>query len=84
MRKMIFSLVVAGLMGALAGPAFAGPCDSKMTDLKPMMAKVTDAGMKTALEGRWTQAEAAMKANDDKACMEHLAFIERALRDGKM
>ncbi|MGE0714677.1 MAG: hypothetical protein AB7P02_04475 [Alphaproteobacteria bacterium] len=84
MRKTTLALAAAALMGILAGPALAGPCDNKMAELKPMMAKVTDTTMKTALDGRWTQAEAAQRANDDKSCMEHLAFIERALKEGKM
>ena len=84
MRKTLMALTLAGMAGFVATPAFADACDTKMTSLKPQMAKVTDAAMKSALTARWTQAETAMKAKDEKGCMEHLAFIERALKDGKM
>ncbi|MGE0724495.1 MAG: hypothetical protein AB7O45_08975 [Alphaproteobacteria bacterium] len=84
MRKTLIALTLAGMAGLIATPAFADACDSKMTELKPRMAQITDASMKSALDARFAQAEAAMKAKDGKACMEHLAFIERALKDGKM
>lgn len=83
MMRMIVIAVTALAFAAPAAYAATG-CETKMAEVKPMMAKVTDAKMKDGLSARWGQAEAAMKAKNEKACLDHLAFIEKAIKDGKM
>ncbi|BBK37922.1 hypothetical protein STAQ_30000 [Allostella sp. ATCC 35155] len=82
---MMRMIAITAVALAFAAPGVqAADCSSKMAEVKPMMAKVSDAKMKDGLMARWGQAEAAMAAKNEKACLDHLAFIERAIKDGKM
>jgi len=83
MRKfayVAFALALAAPMAQAQTPN----CESMMKQLQPQVASVTDMNFKQGLTTRWTSAETAMKAKDEKACMEHVVFIQRALKEGKM
>ena len=82
MMRMI-ALVAVAMAFAVPVGAQTADCAGKMAQMKPSMASV-DAKMKDGLNARWGQAEAAMAAKDEAACLSHLAFIEKALKEGKM
>ncbi|MCC7275435.1 MAG: hypothetical protein IT561_22390 [Alphaproteobacteria bacterium] len=82
MRNIAMAIVAFAFAGSAAQAAT--DCAGRMAEVKPMMAKVTDAKMKDGLTARWGQAEAAMTAKNEKGCLDHLAFIEKAIKDGKM
>jgi hypothetical protein len=59
-------------------------CEKQLNEMKPLFSSVTDTKLKQGLTDRWGRAEAAMKSKDEKACMEHALFIQKALKEGKM
>lgn len=86
MRKLAFALVGLSMALPAVNAAAQGTttCEARMNEIKPLMARVTDVKMKQTLTDRWTRAETAMKANDEKACLEHVEFVTKSLKEGKV
>jgi hypothetical protein len=56
------------------------PCADKLTAVKVEIDKAADAKKKEAADAHYKMADDAMKAKDEKGCLEHLGMAEAALK----
>jgi len=79
--RATLALSVLGLVGAAALPAYAADtCADKLTAVKAEIDKAADAKKKEAADAHYKMADDAMKAKDEKGCLDHLGMAETALK----
>jgi len=79
MRKTTVLACALALSGFVAAPAFAD-CQADLTTAEAAAAKATDATQKADAEEHITAAKSELAKSNEKACAEHVAKANEALK----
>ena len=79
MRKTMVLACVLALSGGVAAPAFAG-CEADLKAAEEATAKVADAKQKAEAEKHIAMAKSELATANEKACAEHVAAANAALK----
>lgn len=79
MRQTLVLACVLALGGVVAAPAFAG-CEAELKAAEDATAKITDVTQKAEAEKHIAMARSELAAANEKACGEHVAAANAALK----
>ncbi|MEO8225527.1 MAG: hypothetical protein ABI661_12050 [Gammaproteobacteria bacterium] len=79
MRQTVVLVCALALGGVVATPAFAG-CDTDLIATEDAAAKITDVKQKAEAEKHIAMAKSELAAANEKACGEHVAAANAALK----
>jgi hypothetical protein len=79
MRNTTMLACALALAGVVAAPAFAA-CEADIKMTEDAIAKTTDAKQKADAQQHITMAKSELRAANEKACAEHVAAANAALK----